>query len=497
MEDSLLIQTVRAFTPEELQQFGVFLESPYFNGGTNAKQNTRLFWFIAENKDGSPDAFLERSALLQAISPQAKLKFESNYLENRMSDLMAVIRKFVAWQEMERNWGEVYENLAMSRFFHARDLLVREEQALQRAKKHLEELPSSQVERPLLQYWLDRSTLERASFFNQRKGDLHTNATLKSLLVFHGIHLLEIATAVVQQERVVPDFKSEWTDLINEQRHLFRTYAYFDHPVIQLLDLAIQLIEDKTNDPYSLLDSYLRTFAASESGIPQQIAQALAAYARNFCTHQINLGHIAFRSTQLELYKQHLEKGWLYEHGNIPSAVFINMINAGLNFDEFDWVLRLLEKQHFAASGDAEQRVMRYAYAQYYFSLGEWAPAREHLGEVLQFSKFKDTSLEKLVRILEIKLLFEEKDALISTQLHNFLMFLRRNKHTIGTAAILMHHNFVKIMRALLNQVNKAPGADPKEPARLAFKAKTLDKIKNASFPLAERIWLQQQLEKY
>jgi len=71
--------------------------------------------------------------------------------------------------------------------------------------------------------------------------------------------------------------------------------------------------------------------------------------------------------------------------------------------------------------------------------------------EALRYSlrkTFGDLSLERLVRLLEIKTLYESGEELVSTQLHNYLMFLRRN--AVAEHKREMNMNFIKMLRQMV-----------------------------------------------
>ncbi len=490
MEDSLLIQTLRLFSKEEMRLFDSFLRNSYFNPGSNANQNIALFQCLSGILDAGQNAPLDRNKILKALSLRVELNEESHYLDNRMSELMSVIRKFIAWQQIEQNWQEAFEYLAMARFYRSRELLDREEQMLHRTRKLIDEFPSDSSERPLLQYWMEMETLHKESACNQRKGDLNTDSAIKSLNDFYGIKLLEITAVVTQQERVAPGFKSEWKLWLTSQRNLFSANDHFGNDTMKLLEHAIRMMESTSGDPFTQLEDFIQDLSNLKHSIPSKVVMELATCARNFCTYQIGLGHIALRNIQIQLYKQHLEMGWLYTNGRLSPTVFINMINCGLNYGEHDWVWHVLETQKDRINSAQHQKITDYGYAQYYFSTGCPVEARKCLNKLLMLGRFKDTSLEKLVRILEIKLLFHEGDDLVKTQLHNFLMFLRRNKHTINQNTQLMHLNFVKVLRQLISLKEKEKFKRTNDSIHLKSIEKLLSRIKQPSYPLADRLWL-------
>ncbi len=493
MKDAILIQTLSAFKNDELESFGLFVESPFFNSGSNARQNISLFHFL-KNKIAN-DQSIEREEMLHAISTQGQLNPDSHYLENRMSDLMALAKKFIAWQEMQSQWGSVYESLAIARFYRDKQIGKREEQAIRKAQSALNKIPLNNKEHPLLKYWVEQELMDFESNNNQRKGDLNTPATIQSLSIFYGIKLLEIAMVTWQQERVVPGFVSEWKELIAGVRSLFRQHDYLKNAAIELLDKALFLLENNISDPHQALHDFIKKTNASINEIHESIAQKLAAYARIFCTIYISRGHSSLRPVRLSLYKDHLQKGWLYENGKLIPSIFINMINAGLNFGDKEWVKWLLDTHHERVSGEEQERIASYGFAHYYFHIGEIKNARKYLTKLFQSSKFRDSSIEKLVRILELKILYEDGELLIDTQLHNFLMFLRRSERKLEKSKRQLHLNFVSILKKMVSLKEKIETDKINESQKNKITNKIMEQLNDPNFPIAERLWLLQKIK--
>lgn len=493
MEDAILIQTLSVFTSDEMDAFGQFIEGPFLNCSSNARQNNSLFYFLKEKIINRQP--IERADMLNAISTQEQLNPDSHYLENRMSDLMAFARKFVLWQEMQAQQGAVQEHLAMARFYRERQVAKREEQAIRKAQNVLNKISPKNKERPLLAYWVEQELTDFESNNNQRKGDLNTPSTIQSLSVFYGVHLLEIAAVTWQQERVVPGFRSEWKGLIEGVRVLFREQNYLGNVSIELLDKALFLLENEIADPHQALHDFLKKMSDNIGEIPDAIALNLAAYARIFCTVYIARGHSSLRPVRLSLYKDHLEKGWLLDNGKLIPSIFINMVNAGLNFGDKVWVKWLLDTHSDKVSGEDHERIANYGFAQYYFHTGQIKEAREYMTKLFQASKFKDSSIEKLVRILEIKILYEDGELLLDTQLHNFLMFLRRSERKLEKSKRQLHLNFVAVLKKMISLSEKITTKNIGEVQKNKILENINGQLNDPGFPVAERLWLLQKIK--
>jgi hypothetical protein len=496
MKDSILVQTLMAFTPNEMQELGGFLACPMFNGGSHANQNLALFTLLAVKIRENKCAEIDKSQVSEAVFDGIQKKDKTRYLENRMSELMSAIRKYIAWQEVNQAWGGTFEGLAVARFYRDRDLGHRQEQVVSKTKNALEEchpMPPNDIF--LLRFWLEEETLSFESFRNQRKGDLNISASIESLTNYYSTKLLTIAMAMLQQERVVPEYQSDWKLLVVKMRSIFKEYGYFGNSALILLDRALTLMEEESDKPFEQLQEFLQLLELSQEKIPYKISKNLAAYARNYCITMSSRGYKPFHAARIILYKSHLEKGWLYENGKLMPSTFMNMVNTGLLHGELDWVRDLLDTQQEKINGDDKERVIAYCFARYYFQCGQFDQTSKYLNTLLQSKKFGDASLERLVRILELKTLYEGNEELIETQLHNYLMFIRRNNNTLDEEKRQMNMNFIKFIRQIKSLREKTSFKQLNSMQQKTAAEKLIKTIENPHLLISERHWLLEKLK--
>jgi len=495
MKDSSLVITLKVFANEELEQLSFLLKDPNFNVGSHANQNIELFNLLKKIIHTDDSAQLDKAIISQQLFGKDKAKQRLHYLENRMSELMAVVKKYIVWKEVNERWGSTFEEIAINRFYKRNALIKLQEKAISKAKSYASKDPLALIENPILKYWMDEAIFNLENLRNQRKGDLHIPETVHSLSTFYAIKLMELSLAEVQQDRVNPAFNPTWNVMIKDMRRLFRIYEFFNNPTLIMLEKALVLIEDQTEEPLAQLQTFIQFLQKYEQDLPSSISKNLAAYARNYCTLKINQGYRGFRDLRITIYKEHLEKGWLFEDGKLIPSTFINMVNIGLWSDEKEWVKYLLENFGTQLNGLDQEKILQYCFSLYHVYDRQFDKARSHLNLVFQSKKFADVSLERLVRILEIKILFEEKDDLIYTQLHNFLMFLRRSEKVFNKTARLIHIQFIKIIKRLLKIIESTGLNEMNSKKRL----KELDKIEKELdtplSPVVERLWLLEKLK--
>lgn len=262
---------------------------------------------------------------------------------------MALLRQYLTQREIKLRWGTAFEGVAMARFYRERGLQERAKQTIHRTKTELANTSVDLDERRLLAFWREQEISLQECLNNQRRGDLNVPDTLHALTVFYGHKLLELATVLYQQQRVVPELQSHWEPFIEHFREALRKHTYFDDPAILMLDEALKFLKTRPENPIKALEQFLRLFRKYEAALSPTLQKILAAYTRNFCVQHGNLLDGAFRLT---LYKEHLEKGWLYEQGKLQPSRFINLVNISLSLGDDEWLWVFLQTHEGKIEGE-------------------------------------------------------------------------------------------------------------------------------------------------
>ncbi len=495
MKDSILVQTLMALSDQEMDLMPYFLQNPFFNKGSHANQNTALFNLLKKIILENDLEKLDKKFIYKNLLTGTSEKEDSRYLENRMSELLNVIRKFISSKEVDEQWNDAFEAIAMIRFYKERGATKLQERAISRAQKILDKKPFLNQENPILKYWLDEEIFALKSLRNERKGDLNISETVKSLTVFYAKKLLELSLSEVQQGRVDPEFDPTWNVMIKDMRKLFRINEFLNSPSLIILEAALNLIEDQTEEPLEQLNKYLELLNKHIKAIPIDNLKDLATYARNYCNLKINQGYRGFRALRLTMYKEHYEQGWLFENDKLLPGTFFNMINIGLWSGEKKWTRKLLDEAKSKLHGPNQEKSIYYGFALYHTYEKEYEKAREFLNKLFQTKKFGDMSLERLIRVLEIKVLYEEKDDFIFTQLHNLLMFTRRSERLFNKQSRQMHVAFIKVTKkmAKINLQNDSEKKSNNKKLRNEIK-KIEAQLNTPLSPIVERLWLQEKV---
>lgn len=479
MQNTLLVQTLSAFSPDERSEIRRFLADSYFNRSHHAKQILRLFTLLDDQIAQTKVAELSRDLLLREISPDKKAS--RGYFDNLMSELLALLRKFIWLQEAD---SEAAHNLATARFYRTRGLTDRAEQLLNRMPAR----PPRMAQPPRLQRFereLERSEIESSR--NQRKGDLNLPAALEALTVFYSSQLLQLAAALYQQERLVPELNTDWAAFIEPFRASLCERQHCGEPVLALLDQAVQLTLCVSDDPEKEVAQFLEAMRAHESDLSEWTLKNLATYARNFCGYHIQRDRPGMADLLLTLYQEHLGKGWLYENGLLPASVLLNMLIIGLRDGQHKWVLKVLESHRGRVAGDDDQLVWHYCWARYHFRMGNFAEAEKSI--MLDKQKQPDIEIEKSMRILSIEIAYERADLHLDSNLDAYTMFLRRNKSKLAPEKMEHNRHFIHTVKQMAQMRGQ-----PQTPTRAKSIQALKSEVANPAYKVADRNWLLQKI---
>lgn len=481
MQNTLLVHTIAAFTPAEREEIKHFLADSYFNRGKHPRQIARLFTLLAEKITTSSQVVFTHEELLQALSPAGG--HSAGYLDNLMSELLALLRHFIWLQEAD---CEKHHYLAAARFYRTRGRPGLAAQALRRhAKTPLEArrtLPQSLL--GPFEESLEWSQLESAE--NNRRGDLNLPGTLEALTVFYSHYAFQLIAVLHQQERFVSNLQSGWIEFFEPFRAQLRLRNFWGDSTLALLDLALKLVQNDTSTPLEDVTTLLEGIR-SHPHLPEWTLKNLAVFARNFCILHDRNRVPGMDRLLVALYRDHLERGWLYENDRLAPSTLINLVMIGLRTGEHEWVAQILDSQQDRVGNDDNGAVLEFCRATYHFQRGDFAQA----GRFVQFQSHKDLEIEKIMRILSIKIAFEQDPAspFLQAQLQAFAAFLRRSKRLIQAPKIELNLHFQTCVGQLARLVSRPPSQ------RNGLLANALlASLTDPTYAVAERSWLLQKL---
>ncbi|MFN8301608.1 MAG: hypothetical protein U0U46_03880 [Saprospiraceae bacterium] len=483
MKNSLLLQTLSAFNPEERRGIALFLQNAYFNRGKHARQIIRLFNLLNDRLEGGELNNWDKNHL-QALLFEGK-PVTSGYFNNLMSELLALFRKFIL---LQYSTDEALLDLAAARFYKDRGLENLGRQTLDRLEQQLASRPQMALSVLLLRFQSSLERLALESRHNHRQGDLGLPAALENLCQAFSAQLLHLGALLYEQQRYTPDMGLELAPALAAFRSVFREQHYFGQPALEIFEIAFAMIARHSDNPPADLTRYLDMLQQYESVFPFEMQRNLAAFGRNFCSHHLRTLPDIMRPQLLSLYKDHLAKGWMDDRGFLQTTYLLNMTTIGLQSGEEEWVRWVLNAYRNKITDDEGGTIWQYCMAKYHYHLGDLPTANRFV----MIDKPRDIEIEKSIRILGIMIAFDldPESPHLESQVQAFKMYLHRNKDRLTNQKHEGAQCFVATVRKLI-----AAASDPASSRKRKALTDVIGRITHSDIPVAEPHWLLKKID--
>lgn len=456
-----LEQTIQVLNTKERRSFAEFIASPFFNRRSDV---VRLYEWLQEGK-----RLESRELVFGHVYPG--VSFDRQKLHLTMSTLQGLAEQFLAY----RHWRDkpaAYET-ELVQALRQRGLESHFEEALRTAKHTLERHPLRNGD-----YYarLGQILWEEARFDQLRNrtevkflSQLFDNADLAWLtqkLRFLCLHR-------TQQILYKADDTLQWS---RELEGILSRHDLRQAPTVGIWYYCLKMLENTDSQEY--FNQFKQPLLEQGHLFDAEEIRDLHLFAINYCIRRVNEGHTAFFHDIMDFYKDGLAKGYLMENGVLSRFTYHNIVAAGLQTLEFEWVEDFIGRYKNALERS-------YRDSSYSFNLARLEFKRKHYGAaltLLQHSNYYDPLLNLAARTMSLKIYYElqEYDLLFS-HLEAFKNYIRRK-------TVLGYHranylNLVRYTRQLIS-INRFDRTEVE-----VLKQKILNEP-----VLTERDWLVEQL---
>jgi len=481
MLNSRLLETFQAFDSDELEDFKLFVRSPYFNNEGNTTHIIALSDYITTCLFQEEKEAVTKEQAFAVIFPNHQ--YSEGKLNKLMSALMKVVRKFMIYKYSKIEEDESLQLLALSKFYKDKYLDKRfldTAKLFENRKKKKNRLDKDDY---LIDFIFQQEVTDFYSRRNTRKGDLNLTATFESLdRHYVAIELFLGCMLLTQKSDLELKIKRELLkfedieQIFSKAAHLKTPYAIVYRQATEMM----KTIRLDREDTYHELKKLLKTH---EEELPLEDLKALNTLLRNYCIIRQNLGFENFLKEAFTLYQEHLEKGYLYYYGNkLVSRTVYTMVEFGLKLREYNWAGKFLKKyKDQIIMTDDPGKFYKLNWAKYSFCIGNFEEALNCLAP-----KYEDVHYNIAARRLEIKIYYETQSPLLDAKMDAFKIYIfRLSKKLLPDVHKELSNNFIDYLRQLLSSVTN------KNEKRIE---KLHEKISNEK-SVAEKPWLLEKLE--
>lgn len=473
MVNTYVSEVLATLSPDEMEAFRAFLESPYFNSGYHAPEHKALFRVLAAAQQASdPAAALSRERVYEQVFPNSAIV--KGKLEKLTSEFKKLLQTFLLVQRYLNHRTEHEHLLDLAVELRWRGLESKYKQALEKTQGIVASMESESLTSYLFQYQVALEAHEWNSTYNKAKGDLGIPDVLLRLDQYYYAQRLEMLNLLLLQQKITVLPADAWA-LAQEAWEIPSAFLNtgsilpITWKVHAILKAAVPTVQD--------FEDLLTLLQAHESHLSPTHLKKFYAYVRNVCTFLIDTGHIELRSILFRIQKDNLARGYFYYEGKIPSNAVLNITRIALGVQEIEWANTFVEEHKGLIIGENETHdFYRMNKALCLFGEKKYEAALEIIPFGSTYSFY-----HLLARVLELKIYFELGSDLLPYKIDAFKMFISR----AGNKVLSMDQhqlctNFINFVR------------------QLSLSPKTMDSARseqlirriNAKKLVAERAWL-------
>lgn len=469
MEKSALVQVLRTFSKKEVRDLRKWLQSPAHNQRQDVLD---LFEYLVSGNNLNSSRTLTKEKAFQHIHKGKK--YDDAVMRQVMHFLFKAVEAFLTYQEMLRD--EVRAQAFLGRVYRQKQLPKLFQKALETGRKIQQKQPYRNHLYYENEYLLQ---LENYAYLSglSRTAPLNLQEVSDANDVAYLANKLQLSCIMLSHQTV---YKSEYNmrlleALLNEiesQQH------YLEIPAIAIYYHSFKAI---TNPDETSHFKHLKEQIKKHSKLfPPHEMRVIMLLTINYCIGRINAGLTEFLRETFELYQEGLKNEIFLENGLLSRFTYNNIVIAGLNLKEFEWVENFIHQYSPFLDEKHREGQVHINLARLYYEKKDYKTAMELLVQ----ADYDDILLTLVAKTMLMKIYYEldEINALDSL-LGSMHTYLQRKK-------VMGYHqsNYKNIIRFTRRLLRVAPYNEEQ-------KQKLSAEISQTS-PLTERKWLLQQLER-
>jgi hypothetical protein len=439
LKNSFIYKNISLLGKREKEQFKDFVSSPYFNKSISLSQILEQILFL-QSKTGQKN--LSKQQFWKLFFP--KKTWNEQVLKDRLSDLMRLLEQFLGLQTFRNQDDQEQAHFALDAM-NQRSM----NQSFQRYWKRVQKKPQGQNTYKSSQEHHTQFLMHDISdtHYMQRGERRYTEGLQKKLdhlELFYMLEKLECCCGMLNRMNV---FKSEFDiHFLEETLQLLQSNwaFYMQNQVIAIYFQILQTLQNPQEESaFQALKSLLLEYVQN---LGQQQGKSVFAYARNYCTRQLNAGKTAYLQEIFDLYKLSLTHGFLLENGLISQFIYKNIVTAACRLKQFDWVEGFIFEYKEQLEKSIQANAFNYNLASFYYSQGNYGEAIT----LLQTIEYTDVHYNTDARVMLLKIYFEQGEIrTFFSQCDSFNIFLLRNKH-LSNHQNKSYRNLVRITKKMM-----------------------------------------------
>ena len=447
MYESQLMDVIRVFKADELSELRLFVHSPFFNRSNRSEAVTALFEYIYANSPSYESDFLTKKIINTRVF--AGLPHVEGRLEKTMTELLKVIRLFIAQRHNDISENSINFQIAVAKFYRDRGFESKFLNAVDKLRLELSEIKQPDMRQLLQSFQAEELLHDHLIVYYNKKDDANLISTIHHLDRYYFAQRLAFTTVFNNISYMTRMDAKSILPVAELFEKIIANNAFPEIPMIEGYYHACNVLTKTYPDSEIHFQALRRLIEEKAALIPQDHLFNLGNILRNHCVIQMNSGKQAYQDIYIDLFKSQLSRGILYYQGGILVSILQNMIITGLRAGEFDWVLEVLEGHKDRITGT------RYPVEVYQYNLSNYYFHRKDYDKSLELLAYNYEDVWYLIRArnLEIKIFYEKGDwNLVDAKLEAYKIYLiRLSKKYLPDQAKEAYINFVNLTKRLLH----------------------------------------------
>lgn len=470
MKNLKVVRFLSVLTAFELNEFGKYLRSPYFN----SHQGTiDLYDFLKDFHPEFPQASIQKEKVFSHLYP------DSSYDEKKVYDLGKYLHRlllqFLSMQQMQKH-QELWEPVMLISALEEHKLYKELPKVFASTEKQFAKSSHQDSTYFYYQYIFTEQSCNQVLHAYNRSAEAPLQSIADQLDYFILISKLEIAIPFANKRSILEG--EENSSLIKETIEFYEKMVLPKPKTIQLFYCILRMLTDE--DGSAFFEQTKQLLPACTEILPELQLYRSYLYVINFCSKMIKRGYSNYLEETFQLYKQMLDKDLLFIYPTATNINFKNVVTISIRLEKYSWVKNFIKNNESRIGPESKTSIISYSLACLHFAKKEYSEAKRQLSEM----KFIDPFYRLSNDILLLKVYYETGDTdILYFRCRAFTTYIQRNK-TLAEANKTAYSNLAKFIRRL---------------AKVKFDNKNvLAKIKkdfSTCEYLVERSWLEEKIE--
>lgn len=469
MQNTKLFQLLQTLSVYELNRFGKFLRSPYFN---EDERLVKLFEILTPHFKQQTHDSLEQKKIWQEIHTDKK--FEQLKFARLFSDLLKKLEEFLVIDKLKQNESRKHRNLLSH--LTEKKLGKHYPESAKLARKKLEATPHRDGDYYLQLFKLESAENTFIETQNQRTTEKNLLQTIEALDAFYLINKLNYLAAILHYKNFLSlegDVK-----LMSEVLEHLKKNKYEHIPAIAVHHrIVLSLMEPEKEEHFKVLKNLL---LKNHTLFQKSAARNMYAFAINFCIRKINFGKLEYVKELFSLYQQMLKAELMTdEEGMISQFDYKNIVTVGLRTGDAKWTEKFIRDYKNNIPQTDRKNAYTFNLAKLYFYQKKFDKVLPLLQDVV----YSDIFYQLDSKTTLMKAYYELGDYLPLMSLKESFRILLRRKKIISEQNRINYMNFIRFTMKLYR-------ADVKDKAKISSLKKSISQAIN----IADKGWLQEKV---